>query len=34
MKAIKTAKLSEVKEKAKGYNVVAIDEGQFFSDIV
>jgi len=34
MKALKTASLSEVKEKAKGYDVVAIDEGQFYSDIV
>lgn len=34
MKALKTVKLEEVKEKAKEYNVVAIDEGQFYPDIV
>lgn len=34
MKALKTSSLEDVKEKAKGYDVVAIDEGQFYSDIV
>lgn len=34
MKAIKTDNLDSIKEKIKGYQVVAIDEGQFFNDIV
>lgn len=29
-KALKTAKLNEIKEKASHYDVVGIDEGQFF----
>lgn len=29
-KAIKTQTLSSIKVKAKGYDVVAVDEGQFF----
>lgn len=33
-KALKTAKLNEIKEKAIHYDVVGIDEGQFFQDIV
>lgn len=34
MKAMKTASLAEVKDKAMSYDVVAIDEGQFYHDIV
>lgn len=34
MKALKTANLDDVKEKAIEYDVVAIDEGQFYSNIV
>lgn len=34
MKAMKTGSLSEVKDKAILYDVVAIDEGQFYQDIV
>lgn len=34
MKAMKTASLAEVKDKAMTYDVVAIDEGQFYHDIV
>jgi thymidine kinase len=34
MRALKTAELSKVKAKAMEYQVVAIDEGQFFHDIV
>ena len=33
-RAIKTNSLIEVKSKAKQFDVVAVDEGQFFSDIV
>ena len=33
-KALKTAKLNQIKEKAIHYDVVGIDEGQFFEDIV
>lgn len=34
MKALKTTNLSEVKDRAIDYDVVAIDEGQFYNDIV
>ncbi|CAD8079826.1 unnamed protein product [Paramecium primaurelia] len=34
LKAIKVTKLFDAFEKCKDYDVVAIDEGQFFSDIV
>jgi hypothetical protein len=34
MKALKTANLDDVKEKAMEYDVVAIDEGQFYINIV
>lgn len=34
MKALKTATLSEIMDKALVHDVVAIDEGQFFPDIV
>ena len=34
MKAIKTSTLKEIKAKAMNYDVIAIDEGQFFPDIV
>jgi hypothetical protein len=34
MKAVKTATLAEVLPRALKYNVVAIDEGQFFPDVV
>lgn len=34
MKAIKTSKLSDIYQRALGYDVVAVDEGQFFADIV
>jgi len=34
IKALKTATLKEVLPKALQYDVVAIDEGQFFPDIV
>ena len=33
-KAIKTNSLKEVKAKAREFDVVAVDEGQFFNDIV
>lgn len=33
-KALKTASLNDVKEKAMDYDVVAVDEGQFYPDIV
>lgn len=33
-KAIKTNSLKEVKPKAREFDVVAVDEGQFFPDIV
>ena len=34
LKAISTETLSEIDDKAKTYDVIGIDEGQFFSDIV
>ena len=34
MKALKISKLEDAKEKAFNYDVVAIDEGQFYQDIV
>ena len=34
MKAVKSATLKGIYERAKGFNVVAIDEGQFFPDLV
>jgi hypothetical protein len=34
MKALKTATLESIYLTAKKYDVVAIDEGQFFPDIV
>lgn len=34
MKALKTTDLAEVRDKAIEYDVVAIDEGQFYNDIV
>lgn len=34
MKALKTATLNDAKDKAMDYDVVAIDEGQFYQDIV
>lgn len=34
MKALKITNLDEAREKAKLYDVVAIDEGQFYADIV
>ena len=34
MKAVKTATLAEILHKALNHDVVAIDEGQFFPDIV
>ncbi len=33
-KAVKTASLNDVYELASKHNVVAIDEGQFFTEIV
>jgi thymidine kinase len=34
MKALKTATLEAIYSNARKYDVVAIDEGQFFPDIV
>jgi hypothetical protein len=34
MKALKSATLGEVYERLRDFNVIAIDEGQFFPDIV
>jgi hypothetical protein len=34
MKAVKSATLKGIYERAKGYNVIAVDEGQFFPDLV
>jgi len=34
IKALKAGTIGEIKDKALNYEIVAIDEGQFFPDIV